>query len=151
MTTQNIVVKLAMAAACSIFTLVKQAGRKGYKAVMVGKSYKKHTCPVCKEKMTANAAKGSKPAAPGALKASYTTALLFVHGRSGLRYLACPCGWRRYEEGVTTIAEHMTKTHGGKCQAIKGDGTPCTHKAVEGSAFCGIPAHQAQVAKALNY
>lgn len=145
MSNNNIIVKLAKVAAMSLNNLIKAARKRDYHPVGGVKPIKKYACPDCKGVQVARAALNPK-AAPGAVKVAYTTMVQFKHARTGLRMLACPCGHRRMEERTTTIDQHIVKTHGGACTAVKTDGSPCTNKAVEGTAFCGIAAHQGQAA-----
>lgn len=141
---ENIIIKTAKVGSKSLFTIKKEAKAQGY--VIMDKNAPLKACPLCKEGQLANAAKGKTPAAPGALRNAYHNVVEYINKVTKLRMAACPCGYRKVEARTTTIAQHMTKVHGGTCTAVKGNGTTCVNKAVEGTAFCGIAAHKGQVA-----
>jgi len=140
MDNNNIIVKEAMKPACGHRALIGAATAQNYKPVGGEVHTTKFECPACKQVQSARAAMAESTP----IEASFKRAYKFHNGVTGLKMVACRCGYRKYQERTTTIAQHMTATHGGTCAAVKSDGTTCNNPAKEGTAFCGITAHQAQ-------
>lgn len=116
-----------MAKVTSTYNLLKTYEEFGYKTN--GRTY---VCPDCLKRV---------PKDRGETLRRRASKKVFIFTKEGKPSVAaCPCGFRRVSKPEPT-KETM-------CAAITGKGTRCKNKALPGSHYCHLPAHQAKAKQA---
>jgi len=122
----------------------------------------RHVCPDCRQVYAARAARGKGKSNIGlVVKAAKKLYIFRKEGRKAVA--ACPCGFRRVEDGMVSHSRQWLGEFGAeqshasepentpqvaaaatpppescKCQAIRKDGTRCPNHAKPSTAYCGV-------------